>query len=67
VSTIQSVVLDLCRPKNHMLDIWVEELFDIDGTFQFQHIITKFKGITNLKEKLTTLLKYILCFNLNMN
>jgi hypothetical protein len=33
VSMIQSVVLDLCRRKNHMLDKWVEELFDIDGTF----------------------------------
>ena len=28
---IQSVVLDLCRRKNAMLDKWVEELFDIDG------------------------------------
>jgi hypothetical protein len=31
VTLVQSIVLDVCRRKNYMLDQWVKELFDIDG------------------------------------
>ncbi|XP_060587710.1 uncharacterized protein LOC132743196 [Ruditapes philippinarum] len=37
LSFIASLVIDLCRHKNAMLDTWVAGLFDVDGNGQITH------------------------------